>query len=228
MSRYLVRMTLLVLMVLSLFVVIACSSSGATSAPTATPPAALNQSPNLSTPVGPIDPAATVDKGLNLDELVALAYNPAEGSLLKANSQGLFRWKASSDWEKMTLPVEARLSGVVVNPDAPANLYIAGPGLGVIHSDDSGASWQAINNGLPSLEVTALVIHSFRRDTLYTWLNNEGLYRTEDGGATWKKVPDVPIADPKVQGLIHSTLSGSMNTGWLYAATPSGTYLSMD
>ena len=32
----------------------------------------------------------------------------------------------------------------------------------------------------------------------------------------------------KVTALAHSTYEGSMNTGWLYAGTPDGPYLSMD
>jgi hypothetical protein len=35
--------------------------------------------------------------------------------------------------------------------------------------------------------------------------------------------PPVPFV-----ALAHSTLKGSMNTGWLYAATFRGPYLSMD
>jgi photosystem II stability/assembly factor-like uncharacterized protein len=120
------------------------------------------------------------------------------------------------------------LSGIAINLDQPAMMYLSGPGLGVLRSDDGGDNWQEINAGLPGLDVTALAMHSFRRDTLYAWLINDGIYRTEDGGVSWKKMPDVPIEDPQVSGLTHSTLEGSMNTGWLYAATPSGAFLSMD
>ena len=227
MNRCIAKISLFILIVLSLFMGTACASSP-TSAPTDTPPTALNQRANLGTPTKPVGPTPTLDNDFPLSELVALAYNPADSGLLKADQQGLFRWKAGSDWEKMTIPEEMGLSGVAVDPTAPANLYIAGPGLGVYRSEDGGSSWQAINNGLPSLEITALAMHSYLRETLYAWLYNDGIYRTEDGGATWKKVPDVPITDPKVQGLVHSTLPGSMNTGWLYASTPSGAYLSMD
>lgn len=171
-----------------------------------------NTSQNPATPGGP----------------VALAYNPADGSLLKADNQGLSRWRPGSDWEKVNIPRNSGLSGVAVNLDQPATVYISGPGLGVLRSDDGGGAWQEVNTGLPDLDVTALAIHSYLRDTLYAWISNDGIYRTEDGGMRWEKVPDVPIDDPQVHGLTHSTLPGSMNTGWLYAFTPSGAYLSMD
>lgn len=162
-------------------------------------------------------------------DLVSLAYNPADGTLLKADSLGLWRWQIDSSWQAIPVPeVGAGFSGVVANPDQPAIIYASGLGLGVTESDDGGETWQAINTGLPSLDVTALALHSFRRETLYAWVRSEGVYRTEDSGATWEQVPDQGPADTDVRGLTHSTLPGSMNTGWLYAATPTGTYLSMD
>jgi len=158
---------------------------------------------------------------------VALAYDVADGSLLKAGHTGLLRWRAGSGWEKIALPASS-VSAVVVNPEQPATVYAGGPEFGVLRSDDGGQSWQSASAGLPGTEVTALALHSFRRETLYAWVRNEGIYRTEDGGAAWKRVPDQGPRDTDVRGLTHSTLPGSMNTGWLYAATPSGAYLSMD
>lgn len=159
---------------------------------------------------------------------IGLAYDPETGGLLKADDQGLSRWRADSDWEKVDVPEASVLSGVVINPDKPGTVYISGQGLGVLRSDDAGKSWEKINTSLPNLDVTALALHSFRRDTLFAWVSGDGIYRTEDGGDTWVRVPDQGPPDSNVRGLTHSTLPGSMNTGWLYAATPTGAYLSMD
>ena len=159
---------------------------------------------------------------------VTLAYDPTDGSLFKADRQGLFRRRANIGWENINVPQASGLSGVIVNPDQPATLYVSSPGLGVLRSEDGGQHWQAVNTGLPGLDVTALALHSFRRGTLYVWLKDDGIYRTEDGGANWKRMPDQGPPDTHVRGLTHSTLPGSMNTGWLYAATPTGAYLSMD
>lgn len=160
-------------------------------------------------------------------EIIALAYQPADGSLLRADHNGLTRWR-DGQWESVALPEAAPLTGVVVNPEEAQTLYVSGIGSGVFRSDNGGTSWQAVNTGLPSLEVTALALHSFKRAILYAWLKGDGIYRTEDGGATWTQLPDQGPGDKDVRGLVHSTLPGSMNTGWLYAATPSGAYLSMD
>ena len=173
-------------------------------------------------------PSSSGNEASGMDS-VSLTYDPVDGSLLKADSLGLWRWRVDSGWQALPVPeAAAGFSGVVANPDQPGLIYASGPGLGVIESDDGGETWQAINIGLPNLDVTALALHSFRRATLYAWVHNEGIYRTEDGGTIWEQVPDQGPADTDVSGLTHSTLPGSMNTGWLYAATPTGAYLSMD
>lgn len=161
----------------------------------------------------------------------AIAVDPRDGSLIKATPQGLFfstdggrRWKA--------LPVPASLAQpsigqVVINPEKPSVLYAAGLGTGVILSEDGGASWRRVTTGLPSMDVETMAIHAFRRDTLFASVRGRGIYRTEDGGQHWQRMDDGP-ASKRVLTLAHSPLSGSMNTGWLYAGTPQGPYISMD
>jgi photosystem II stability/assembly factor-like uncharacterized protein len=115
---------------------------------------------------------------------------------------------------------------VATTASAPASLYAAGPGAGVVRSDDGGRTWRSISAGLPSQQVAAFAVHSFRPDTLFVWIAGQGVFRTEDDGGRWRKMDDGPPAP--VVALAHSPLEGSMNTGWLYAATPEGPYLSMD
>jgi len=165
---------------------------------------------------------------LGISESAALVYNPSDGSLLKASQDGLSRWRSDSGWQNVPTPQTSALSGVVVNPDQPTTLYVSGRGLGVVRSDDSGSNWRTVNTGLANQDVTALAVHSFRRETLFAWVNEDGVYRTEDGGASWEQMPDQGPPNKDVRGLVHSTLPGSMNTGWLYASTPTGAYLSMD
>jgi len=226
MKQQLNPLTITILVIIALALT-ACANDIPITLSSPQPTATLAGNSGLGAPVGPPDPAASNQEVAALDP-VALAYNPAGGGLLKADSQGLSGWQPDSGWEQVDVPQPSDLSGVAINPDQPATMYISGPGLGVLRSDDGGDNWQEINSGLPRPDVTALAMHSFRRDTLYAWISNDGIYRTEDGGLSWKKMPDVPIADPQVRALTHSTLEGSMNTGWLYAATPSGAYLSMD
>lgn len=176
-------------------------------------------------------PSAALDSrpGAQAEPASSLAVDPTDGSLLKAGG-GLFR---SADqgrsWNPLSLLAALhaeKIHQVATSAAAPSRLYAAGPGAGVVRSDDRGKNWRAISAGLPSQEVGAFAVHAFRPDTVYAWIKGQGLFRTEDGGGRWEKMDDGPPV--QVFALAHSTLEGSMNTGWLYAATPGGPYLSMD
>ena len=95
-----------------------------------------------------------------------------------------------------------------------------------LRSDDRGVNWRTVSDGLPSQEVGAFAVHSYLPDTLYAWIAEQGIFRTEDGGGKWNLMDAGP--DSPISMLAHSTYEGSMNTGWLYAATLDGPYLSMD
>jgi len=160
---------------------------------------------------------------------MGLAVDPSDGSLLKA-AGGIFR---SSDqgqtWVALPIPSDlepGNLQQVATTGPAPGTLLAAGPGAGVLRSDDDGRTWSSAVGDLPSKDVSALAVHSFHPGTLYALITGQGIFRTEDGGDQWQKMDNGPKA--QVLGLAHSTLPGSMNTGWLYAATPDGPYLSMD
>ncbi|MBI3972979.1 MAG: hypothetical protein HY332_17010 [Chloroflexi bacterium] len=167
--------------------------------------------------------------GASAGPTVGLAVDAADGSLLKAD-RGLFRSADGGvNWKELRIPGDLRpdkIRQVATSTAAPSSLYAGGPGAGLLRSDDGGQNWRALSSGLPSQQVAAFAVHSFRPDTLYAWIGGNGIFRTEDGGGRWQKMDDGPPA--AVGNLVHSTLEGSMNTGWLYAATPEGVYLSMD
>ncbi len=171
------------------------------------------------------------EKVTHVDDVESLVVDPTNKNLLAAASDGLYRSAdGGRSWWRLSVPpalASADFKEVVVNPDNPAVLYATGADFGVIRSDDGGQTWQQVTEGLPSLDVGALAIHSFRRETLFAWIKGQGVFRTEDGGQGWKRMDGGPAVD-EVLGLAHSTLPGSMNTGWLYAATPQGAYVSMD
>jgi photosystem II stability/assembly factor-like uncharacterized protein len=160
---------------------------------------------------------------------LSLAVDATDGSLLKV-AGGLFRsTDRGQTWQPLPIPASLKpdtLRTVATAIAAPSSVYAGGPGAGVVRSDDRGQTWQTVSAGLPSQDVSAFTVHSFRPDTLYAWIDGQGVFRTEDGGARWQKMDAGP--EGAVVALAHSTLEGSMNTGWLYAATPAGPYLSMD
>lgn len=157
------------------------------------------------------------------------AIEVADGGLLRA-SGGLFQSvDQGRSWTALSLPDEVhadKIRQVATTLEAPSSIYAGGPGAGIVRSDDGGDSWRSLSEDLPSQEVGSFAVHSFHPDTLYAWIEGRGVFRTEDGGEQWELMDEGPPAS--ITTLAHSTLEGSMNTGWLYAATPDGPYLSMD
>lgn len=155
----------------------------------------------------------------------------SDGTFIKASSSGLFRSAdAGQTWAAIRFPPRLAPSGighVVVNPESPSVIYAAGIDAGVIVSEDGGATWRRVITGLPSLDVEAMAMHAFRRETLFISVRGGGVYRTENGAGQWERMDGGPSGKP-VLALAHSPLKGSMNTGWLYAGTADGPYLSMD
>jgi photosystem II stability/assembly factor-like uncharacterized protein len=160
---------------------------------------------------------------------MSLAVDASDGRLFKASGSIFRSTDRGQSWQLLSIPSDLHpdaIRQVAASAVTPSRLHAAGPGAGVVRSDDGGQTWRSVSAGLPSQDVTAFAVHSFRPDTLYAWIDGQGVFRTEDGGESWQKMDTGPAA--QVVALAHSTLEGNMNTGWLYAATSDGPYLSMD
>lgn len=157
-----------------------------------------------------------------------LAYAPQTNTVYRSNGQGLYRSDHGKEWSnlELALPAEARITTVAVSASGDGALYVAGLGLGVLKSADAGKSWTELTEGLPSRNVTAFATHSTLPDTLYALVAEEGIYRSEDGGKSWRLVDKGPQAKPR--SIIHVDMEGSMQTGWIFAATEKGVYRAMD
>ncbi|MDH2429638.1 exo-alpha-sialidase [Sphaerisporangium sp. TRM90804] len=84
---------------------------------------------------------------------------------------------------------------VAVHPERPEQLFLQNHG-GVYRSDDAGASWSSIAEGLPSDFGFPIVVHPHRPGVVYTFPLSADLrrfppegrcrvYRSEDAGSTW-------------------------------------------
>ncbi len=163
--------------------------------------------------------------------LKALSYDPATGGLLKATPGGIFRRAKDAEvWQPLSLrgPIPlGGLSDVAVSWNDPQTILASGNGAGVYKTTDGGRTWTPSNTGLPDRRVSSVATHTQLPATAYVFLEGQGVYKTEDGASSWKRM-DAGPPTRSVGQLVHSSLPGSMNTGWLYAATPDGLYLSMD
>ncbi len=162
--------------------------------------------------------------------VVALAVSNDGSTLFKAYADKLYRHaNASAEWKQMPLPSAAakhHITSIATAAKRNDVLYLAGRGLGVWRSDNGGRRWEAHNDGLPNRDVIALTTHADRPDTVYVVLAGKGIFRSEDAGTHWKQMDAGPRAP--IKEFVHSNMPGSMQSGWLFAATPAGVARSMD
>ncbi|HEV8553765.1 MAG TPA: hypothetical protein VGR65_10355 [Casimicrobiaceae bacterium] len=164
------------------------------------------------------------------NRIVALGFDAGTQTLLKAYPRALYRSSnAGRNWEPISLPASVA-RGRIASVAAPAHrkdvVYVAGPGFGVLRSENGGRSWVAQNTGLPSNDVVALTPHADQWDTIYAYLSRKGIFRSEDAGAHWRLMDSGPRQ--RISQFIHTNMPGSMQTGWFFAATPKGVNRSMD
>jgi hypothetical protein len=90
------------------------------------------------------------------------------------------------------------VEALAIDPVTPSTLYAGTEGGGVFKSTDSGASWSAVNTGLPSGDlgpsVQALAIDPLTPSTLYAggladpFSGTRGMFKSTDGGASWTAI----------------------------------------
>ena len=150
----------------------------------------------------------------------------SSGELVVLRDIGLFMIKGGTS-TKIPLPmINEQAHASTLAKGADGSVYLAGPGMGVWRYDIGGARWQALNETLPGLGVTAIAAHATQQDTLYAYYPGRGMFRSKDGGAEWVGVDSGP-REP-VQAFLHSDMPGSMETGWLFSGTTRGVSRSMD
>tara|TARA_B100000676_G_scaffold72302_2_gene72169 strand:- start:387 stop:3335 length:2949 start_codon:yes stop_codon:yes gene_type:complete len=141
-----------------------------------------------------------------------IVYVAALGNLWQPSEErGVFRsLDGGQSWEK-TLFVDSYTGAVdlVINPEDPSILYAAtyqrlrrtwgfnggGPGSAVYKSEDSGATWKQLTNGIPTGDKgrIGLAISESNPNILNALIEHadasaQGTYRTENGGNSWAKV----------------------------------------
>ena len=178
--------------------------------------------------------ATAIAKGREVDppqgRIVAIGFQADSQTLLKAYRGALYRNGISGrDWVPIALPAavaHGRIASIAAAANRKDVLYVAGSAFGVLRSEDGGQSWVARNTGLPSRDVVTLTPHAEAPDTIYAYVSRKGIFRSEDAGAHWRLMDAGPRE--RISQLIHTNMPGSMQTGWFFAATPSGVDRSMD
>ncbi len=176
--------------------------------------------------------AAAASTGRHTDRVVALQFDRSTAAILKATAHAISSSRdAGRSWTPLPLPwfkTGMHIGAIAVSAPVGGKsaLYVAGPGIGVLRTEDGGRTWSARNEGLPNSNVLALAAHADQARTIYAVVAGKGVFRSEDAGSHWKLMDGGP-RDAIVR-LIHSNMPGSMQTGWFFAATAKGVRRSMD
>jgi photosystem II stability/assembly factor-like uncharacterized protein len=174
--------------------------------------------------------AGAIGTPLKRGDTVGLAFDPEGRVLFRAAAAAVSRSDDDGHhWADLELPTTgapATVTSVAVAPAVKGALYVAGLGIGVLRSDDGGLSWRQRNDGLASLDVATLTAHADRPETVYAYINGKGIFRSEDGGEHWRLMDAGPRG--RILSLVHSNMPGSMQSGWLFAATTDGVQRAMD
>jgi len=122
---------------------------------------------------------------------------------------------------------------VAASPGRPEQ-YFAQNHHGVYRSDDAGATWVSIADGLPSDFGFAMVAHPHRPGVIYNFpLEADGrryppearcrVYRSEDAGATWQPLSDGLPAEPFYPTVLRDAMcADNAETVGIYFGTRGG------
>jgi photosystem II stability/assembly factor-like uncharacterized protein len=104
---------------------------------------------------------------------------------------GLFRHAVGDDrWEPLTkgLAEDTQVQAITVHPAEPDTLYL-GTRTGLYRSLDRGERWERVGLADPRTEVWSVLVHPADPRVLYAGTSPVGVHRSDDGGATWRRLP---------------------------------------
>jgi photosystem II stability/assembly factor-like uncharacterized protein len=120
-----------------------------------------------------------------------LAVDPTNSDVVYAGTtKGLYKSVDQGEhWTKLEGAVQdSYISAIQLDPSQPSTLFLATSDH-VQKSEDSGATWQPKIKGLDATSIRSLKISPSNPQVLYVGTNGGGLYRSVDGGESWKRLP---------------------------------------
>ena len=126
--------------------------------------------------------------------------------------------------------VIGRVSSIAVDPGNVKHLLCGSANGGIWETKDAGATWAARTDQMPALAIGAVTFDPGDRKRVYAGSGEgnfyanlgAGVYRSVDGGTTWKVIATAPFVGVGFYDLVVDPV----NTKVLYAATTVGFYVS--
>lgn len=137
--------------------------------------------------------------------------------------------------------IGGRSRTLLIHPDDPQVMLLGGVSGGLWRSDDGGGHWRSLTDRLPNVAVNSIAMDPLDHATIYigtgegyfreevrgTWLplRGAGIFRSDDGGATWQHLPATAGADFQ---WVNDLVASANHPRRVYAATRSGVWQSDD
>jgi hypothetical protein len=124
--------------------------------------------------------------GYNHPFITAVDYSSSDPSTLYASAgNGLLRITGNGErWKILTGSEVTELRDVAVDQNSPGTIYFSHT-VGIAVTHDGGATWQDISSGLKRKYTEAIRVDRRRSGVLLAG-TEQGVFRSEDGGKSWK------------------------------------------
>lgn len=165
--------------------------------------------------------------GLPPAAIFALAFDIPGKKLYAATAAGLFvSADGARNWSAVKgLPGDS-YTALAFNVQSPQSIYVGTALSGVLKSDDGGSSWVSIKSGLPtSSAVTSLLYDPNSRQLWVAFAS--ALYRSDTNGAGWREMDRGLPANVGINTLASADGTSSQSDQ-IFAGTNHGFFLSAD
>lgn len=151
--------------------------------------------------------------GLTDPHIRALAFTPISPNVAYAGAgQFVFYSEGAGQTWAAKGTVSSTIQALAIHPVTPSLVYVGTFNNGLVRSDDWGATWMPLTNGLPANAwVTSLAINPITPTILYAGTWDGQVYRSTDSGDSWEGLGYL--------GYVYSVLVHPTQPSIIYAAT---------
>jgi photosystem II stability/assembly factor-like uncharacterized protein len=160
------------------------------------------------------------NRGLGELYVYDLAIDPFEPHILYAatHAMGVFKsFNGGDDWSFFSVGVSDRSTrALAIEPNRNNFTYLGTwHGDSIYKSNDYGRNWFNSANGISPAKVYSLSIDPANTDLLYAATYYEGIYKSDDAGASWAQAGlfDNFVYSVVVDPIYHTVLAGLMDRG---------------
>lgn len=114
----------------------------------------------------------------------------------------VLRVDRTDGWQSDAVLSDAPCRCLAADAGRPERVYCGTADRGLLHSEDGGASWHSVRDGIPHAYVTAVAVSTNERGrdgagVVYAGTEPSAVFRSEDGGKSWQELDgllDLPSA----------------------------------